>query len=144
MPRILVALSALLAACGGSEPPRPDIATGPERFEVPVMSLLLYAEVRALELVPPESAEGATRVRAAIRICRADGSDAGTVFGVTQPGPGWTGVLSDRETEIEFDRLEAAPGIPAPLNVVILKVKASVDDAGQVTFDVHSTAICVR
>jgi len=145
MVRPLLVLAALLAACGAPEsttgsPPAPRV----ERFEVPVGDALFFAEVRTAEVVPEAGPEGTAGVRISIRLLREDGTDAGTAHYAKDRGPGWSGVVTGEETEIMFRRLQVEPGVPAPLNAVVLHVKADVGDGNRVDLGLRSNAICIR
>ena len=148
MLRYVIALSALLLACGSSEPPAvsPSVETTgrTERFEVPIGDGLIYAEIRTTEVVAPAGPDAAPLVRAAIRLCRDNGTDAGVAWESSGSAPGWTGVVPGDGIDVTFHRLEVEAGVPAALNGVVLHVKASVDDANRVVFDVRSNAICIR
>jgi hypothetical protein len=130
MIRRLVVLSAVALACAPSE----RVAGSTERFEVPVGNVTFYAEVRATEV-------DAMAVLAEIRLRREDGSTAGAVSGGASS---WTGVVPDEGIDVMFANLQSAPGVPAPLNAVVLHVKATVDTAHHVHFDLSSDAMCIR
>jgi len=128
----LLCLCGLLASCGSPG----QAGSAVQRFDVPVGSVTFHAEVRTVAVTPA--------VRATIRLVRDDGTDAGVAFGHDDADPAWTGVVPRDGADMEFNRLESEPGVPAPLNVVRIHVTASVASEDRVAYELRSEAICIR
>jgi len=138
--RILV-LATFLAGCGekGASPAM--------RFDAAGFEDQFYLEVRRLAALEPGTGDPRRGLRLAARFCRANGESAARCASRTAGDDAtvWTGeVREGKETEVWFDDVQSAPGIPGPLNAarVRLRVEAPAGSPLVVRAEVH--LICIR
>jgi len=143
-PFLLVA-ALLFASCDHDASPT---ATGnlgeTQRFTVPVGDKTVFAEVRALEVLPPAAKGGKSRVRCEVRLKRKDGGTAGIPV-LDWKKEVWTAEIEEGETaRMDFGGIVVEEGVIPPLNAVQITLSPVLDGPRQISFDCHGNGLLAR
>jgi hypothetical protein len=135
----------LFASCGQDVSPADTGNLGEvQRFKVPIGDETVFAEVRAIEVLPPAAEGGKSRIRCEVRLKRKDGGPAG-VPTLDWKKEVWTAEIEEGETaQMDFGRIVVEKGVVPPLNAVRVTLSPVLDGPRRVSFDFEGNAFCVR
>jgi len=142
----LLLVAALLASSCAQEDPSPDNGNlgVVQRFDVPIVDEMVYAEVQATKVLPPIAEGGKRRVRCEVRLKRADGGKAGTPID-DRGADVWIAEIGVGETvEKFFGDIVVEEGATPPLNSAKVVLTPVLDGPNRVSFTFRSEAWCIR